>query len=109
MPFYLASCSINGIFFHVSSTPFNWSGGSEKTLTVELFLLISFKTRKAATVLLTWRLSTNSCSSVRVSGKQHAAFEHRLGFFDELLQQVRSVKRLPENFLDVRQTHENFL
>lgn len=54
---YLATCSMIGIFFQVSSNPLICRGGRERALTVELLLLISFNTRKADTVLFMYRLS----------------------------------------------------
>ena len=63
LPSYLATCSRTGILFHVSSSPLTCSGGNEKTLTVELPLRISFKTRSADIVLFIYKLFTYSISA----------------------------------------------
>lgn len=59
----MASCSSTGTFFHVPSGPFNCRGGNENSLTVELPLRISFRTRNADSVPFIYTLSFCSMSA----------------------------------------------
>ena len=59
----MASCSNTGTFFHVPSNPFICNGGNENSLTVELPLRISFRTRKADSVPFMYTLSICSISA----------------------------------------------